>query len=117
LKDIFRRPPLLEIGSERVLREVYSSLFGVIGQGIDDQFDVFSGGCCLSSRRHEENGSFTAICFRLGSSEGRENKGSVAGYKLMIWGEDSRYGRRKAVEVPTRQDIDAGDLAWAAVEA
>jgi hypothetical protein len=23
----------------------------------------------------------------------------------MIWGEDSQYGRRKAVETPTRQDI------------
>jgi len=83
LKDIFRRLPPLEIGSERVLREVYPSLFGVIGQGIDDQFKVFSGGWCLSSRRHEENGLFTVKFFRLeGGSGGKENKGS--GYRLMV---------------------------------
>ena len=57
LKDIFGRLELFEIGSERVLREIYSSLFGVIGQGVDDQFDVFSGEC---SRRHEEMDSSLA---------------------------------------------------------
>ena len=83
LKNIFRRLPLFEIGSERVLREVYPSLLGVIGQGIDDQFKVFSGGWYLSGRRHEENGLFTVKFFRLeGGSGGRENKGS--GYKLMV---------------------------------
>jgi hypothetical protein len=45
-------------GSEGILGEVYSSNFGIVGQGIDDGLDSSSGGCCLSSRRHEENGFF-----------------------------------------------------------
>jgi hypothetical protein len=45
-------------GSKEILGEVYSSNFGVVGQGIDDRLDSSSrsGGCCLSSRRHEEDG-------------------------------------------------------------
>jgi hypothetical protein len=43
------------------------------------------------------------------ATEGRDNKGSLTGYKLMIWGEGSRYGRRKAMQTPTRQDIDPGE--------
>jgi len=43
-------------GSKGILGEVYSSNIGVVGQGIDDGLDSRSGGCCLSSRRHEEDG-------------------------------------------------------------
>jgi hypothetical protein len=43
-------------GSKGILGKVYSSNFGVVGQGIDDRLDSRSGGCCLTSRRHEEDG-------------------------------------------------------------
>ena len=43
-------------GSKGVVGEVYSSNFSVVGQGIDDRLDSRSGGCCLSSRRHDEGG-------------------------------------------------------------
>jgi hypothetical protein len=42
-------------GSKGILGEVYSSNIGVVGQGIDDRLNSRSGGCCLSSRRHEED--------------------------------------------------------------
>jgi hypothetical protein len=42
-------------GSKGIVGELYSSNFGVVGQGIDDRLDGKSGGCCLSSRRHEED--------------------------------------------------------------
>jgi hypothetical protein len=38
--------------SKGILGEVYSSNFSVIRQGIDDRLDR-SGGCCLSTRRHD----------------------------------------------------------------
>jgi len=43
-------------GSKGIVGEVYSSNFGVIGQGIDDRLNGRRGlgGCCLSSRRHDE---------------------------------------------------------------
>jgi hypothetical protein len=41
-------------GSEGIFGEIYSSNIGVVGQGIDDRLDGKSGGCCLSSRRHDE---------------------------------------------------------------
>jgi hypothetical protein len=55
-------------GSKGILGEVYSSDFGVVGQGIDDRLDSRSGGCCLSSRRHEEDG--LDGLFKLSRSEG-----------------------------------------------
>jgi hypothetical protein len=39
-------------------KEIYSNLFRIIGQGVDGELDVRSGGCCLSSQRHEDNGLF-----------------------------------------------------------
>ena len=50
---------MFERGSKRCLGKVYSSYFGIVGQGIDDQLETRSGGCCLSSQRHEDNGLFT----------------------------------------------------------
>ncbi len=66
--------------SKGILGEVYSSNFGVVGQCIDDRLDSRSGGCCLSSRRHEAGDSDSL--FKLLSSEGWwcEGKG---GYKLI----------------------------------
>ena len=58
LKNSFRRIRLFERGSKCILRKVYSGYFGVVSQGIDDQLDVGSGGCCLASRRHEDDGCF-----------------------------------------------------------
>lgn len=58
LEDSFWRIRLFESNSEWILREVYPSHFGVIGQGIDDQLDVRGGGCCLTSRRHDDKYSF-----------------------------------------------------------
>jgi len=55
-------------GSKGILGEVYSSNIGVVGQGIDDGLDIRSGGCCLSSRRHVEDG--LDGLFKLLSSEG-----------------------------------------------
>jgi hypothetical protein len=49
--------------SKGILGEVYSSNFGVVGQGIDDGLDSRSGGCCLSSRGHEEDGSNGLLMF------------------------------------------------------
>ena len=44
-------------GGKGIFGEVYSGNFGVVGQGIDDGLDSSrSGGCCLCSRRHEEDG-------------------------------------------------------------
>jgi hypothetical protein len=40
--------------SKGILGEVYSSNFGVVGQGIDDRLNGRRGGCYLPSRRHEE---------------------------------------------------------------
>ena len=37
-------------GSKGILGEVYSSDFGVVGQGIDDRLNGRRGGCCLASR-------------------------------------------------------------------
>ena len=45
---------MIDGGSKGIIGEVYSSNFGVVGQGIDDRLD--RGGCCLSSRRHNEDG-------------------------------------------------------------
>jgi hypothetical protein len=42
--------------SKGIVGEVYSSNFGVVGQGIDDRLDGRSGKCCLSSQRHKEDG-------------------------------------------------------------
>ena len=52
-------------GSKGIIGEVYSSNPGVVGQGIDDRLDSKSGGCCLTGRRHEEDG-----LFKFFSSEG-----------------------------------------------
>jgi hypothetical protein len=48
-------------GSEGILGEVYSSNFGVVGQGIDDGLNGRKGRRCLSSRRHEEGWLFTLL--------------------------------------------------------
>ena len=55
-------------GEKGILGEIYSSNFGVVGQGIDDRLDSRSGGCCLFSRRHEEDGLYGLFSFL--SSEG-----------------------------------------------
>jgi hypothetical protein len=61
-KNGLGRIRLFERGSKGILREVYSGYFGVVHQGgIDDQLEVRSGGCFLSSRRHEDNGLFTFV--------------------------------------------------------
>lgn len=61
---------MFERGSERIIRKVDSSYFGIVSQGgVDNQLGVRSGGCWLSSR-HEEIGLFTF--FR---SEGMEHDG------------------------------------------
>jgi hypothetical protein len=61
-------------GSKGIVGEVYSSNFGVVGQGIDDRLDGRSGGCCLSSRRHEEDGLDGLFKF-LGSEEMARGEG------------------------------------------
>jgi hypothetical protein len=55
-------------GNKGILGEVYSSKIGVVGQGIDDGLDSRSGRCCLSSRRHVEDG--LDGLFKLLRSEG-----------------------------------------------
>src|SRR5450756_1507650 len=54
--------------SKGILGEVYSSNFGVVGQGIDDRLDSRSGG-----RRHEEDG--LDGLFKLLRSEGMGREG------------------------------------------
>ena len=64
---------MFDVGSKVILGEVYSSKFGVLGQGIDDGLDGRSGGCCLWSRRHEGDdldGLFKLLC---AEGRGREN--------------------------------------------
>ena len=77
-------------GSKGVVGEVYSSNFSVVGQGIDDRLDSRSGGCCLSSRRHEEGGLYGF--FRFLRSEGmvrgdggwENNDGGYGTYRINI---------------------------------
>src|SRR6266566_2519708 len=59
---------MVDGGSKGILGEVYSSNIGVVGQGIDDGLDIRSGGCCLSSRGHVEDG--LDGLFKFLSSEG-----------------------------------------------
>jgi hypothetical protein len=96
-KDGLGRIRLLEHGSEGIPREVYSSYFGIVGQGIDDQLEV-GGGCGSSGRRHVE--LFTR--FRLegmdGLKEGRTRLHDADGVKYCNGD-------------PTRLDTDAADLA------
>jgi hypothetical protein len=73
---------MFDSGSKGILGEVYSSNFGVVGQGIDDRLDTSgrSGGCCLSCRRHEEDG--LDGLFKLLRSEGMvrgEGKTTIQG--------------------------------------
>jgi hypothetical protein len=68
------------MASKRIFKEIYY-FFRIIGQGIDGEFDVRSGGRRLSSRRHEDKGlshvilTLFSFLFREGTNREKGEQG------------------------------------------
>ena len=85
---------MFERGSEGIVREVDSCLFGIIGQSTDDQLGVRRRGCCLSGQRHDEVDLYVLSFGGIDSYWGKGGQGAMVRIDGISWGKPKAQGTK-----------------------